>query len=261
MVTSMLEKAIEIEGLLRIIRDGDPAPETYTLLKNKTSELAEMSKSLKLPTVEAEPKQTLPDFVMETSDINKDMPEVVFSIATQQPLTIESSHIKAEQEAFDEDDLDLIEEDDIILTFDEVAETANDIEEPAYKETETSANPETAKVHEEHKEHTQEAAKEKGTDATFTIATEPIRAKETLHQQASKRLTKLKSAFSLNDRFLYARELFGGNMKMFDSTLDFIEGIEDYSIIEDYFYSELEWNPENSYVADFMETLRPQFKE
>ncbi len=50
-------------------------------------------------------------------------------------------------------------------------------------------------------------------------------------------------------------------MKMFDSTLDFIEGIEDYSIIEDYFYSELEWNPENSYVADFMETLRPQFKE
>ena len=76
-----------------------------------------------------------------------------------------------------------------------------------------------------------------------------------------KRQKKLKSAFSLNDRFLYARELFEGNMKMFDSTLDFIEGIEDYSIIEDYFYNELEWDPENGAVASFMEILRPQFKD
>ena len=72
---------------------------------------------------------------------------------------------------------------------------------------------------------------------------------------------KLKSAFSLNDRFLYARELFNGNMKLFDSTLLFIEGMEDYSLVEDYFYSELEWNPENHNVANFMEILRPQFKE
>lgn len=76
-----------------------------------------------------------------------------------------------------------------------------------------------------------------------------------------KRQTKLKSVFSLNDRFLYARELFDGNMKMFDSTLDFIEGIEEYSIIEDYFYNELEWDPENTAVISFMEILRPQFKD
>ena len=80
-------------------------------------------------------------------------------------------------------------------------------------------------------------------------------------KEESKPQMKLKSAFSLNDRFLYARELFNGNMKLFDSTLLFIEGMEDYSLVEDYFYSELEWNPENHNVANFMEILRPQFKE
>ena len=77
---------------------------------------------------------------------------------------------------------------------------------------------------------------------------------------APKRTVKLKSAFSLNDRFLYARELFNGNMKIFDSTLDHIEGIGDLPSIEDYLYNELGWNAENTNVVSFMETLRPQFK-
>ncbi len=37
----MLEKAIEIEGLLRIIRDGNPMPETYSMLSAKATVLAE----------------------------------------------------------------------------------------------------------------------------------------------------------------------------------------------------------------------------
>ena len=73
-----------------------------------------------------------------------------------------------------------------------------------------------------------------------------------------KRETKLKSAFSLNDRFLYARELFGGNMKTFDSAVDFIEGVDDYALIEEYFFNELGWDPENANVGAFMEIIRKQ---
>ncbi|MDO4336394.1 MAG: hypothetical protein Q4C37_11300, partial [Bacteroidales bacterium] len=64
-----------------------------------------------------------------------------------------------------------------------------------------------------------------------------------------------KSRFSLNDRFLYARELFNGDMKMFDASIRAIEGVKDFSVVEDYFYNELDWNREDPTVKAFMDTL------
>ena len=186
MVTKMLESAIEIEGLLRIIRDGNPLPEVYQLLKDKTARLSE-----------------------EARLFNPMEENTAFEIG-EEPLQDESSAAGTN------------DEDDIMLAFDVEEE---DAKEPEIDMVEEAGNP-------------------KGTPA-----------------KSFKRKTKLKSVFSLNDRFLYARELFDGNMKMFDSTLDFIEDIEEYSLIEDYFYSELEWDPENLHVATFMEILRPQFRE
>ena len=182
----MLESAIEIEGLLRIIRDGKPLPEVYQLLKDKAAKLSKDAERLKP--------------VEETAS---------FEIG-EEPLQEETTSTEAN------------DEDDIMLAFD--------------VEEEDTKGPE------------------------IYMAEETESAEET-PAKSFKRKTKLKSVFSLNDRFLYARELFDGNMKMFDSTLDFIEDIEEYSLIEDYFYSELEWDPENLHVATFMEILRPQFRE
>lgn len=197
MTTSMLEKAIEIEGLLRIIRDGNPLPETYTLLCRKASELAE--------------------------DAN---------------LLEENSKIKADQALALEDD----------IWAEEIARNAaSDGKAPGQAENDKSGEME-----------------EDDSEIVLTLEDEdedPIPSSPQPLAPQSKTLSKLKSKFSLNDRFLYSRELFGGDMKMFDSTLSFIEGIESFPIIEDYFYGELEWDPENRYVALFMETLRPHFKE
>lgn len=182
----MLESAIEIEGLLRIIRDGEPRPEVYQLLKDKAAKLSEDAGHLN-PTEETD----------------------AFEMG-EEPLQEEPTVTEAN------------DEDDIMLAF--------DVEEDDAKEPEIYMPEETGSA-------------------------------EETPAKSFKRNKKLKSAFSLNDRFLYARELFDGNMKMFDSTLDFIEDIEEYSLIEDYFYSELEWDPENLHVATFMEILRPQFRE
>ncbi len=100
---------------------------------------------------------------------------------------------------------------------------------------------------------------DEGTATEETVPEEPIReeAKPAAEKSATtKREKKLKSAFSLNDKFLYARELFGGDMKMFDSALDFIEGVDDYSIIEDYFFNEMDWDAENPTAQAFMEVLK-----
>lgn len=221
MVTEMIEKAIEIEGLLRIIRDGEPLPETYRMLKAKVKALEEEVNDLEEKRSSRGDMAVHADIVIAAPAAAMEKPQVVFSDA---PAELPS------------DELELTEEDDIILAFDEGLDASNEPEyatEPVIKAAvDTSAEPSS-----------EESRKQ--------IARPPEEK-----TAMPKREKKLKSAFSLNDRFLYARELFGGDMKMFDSALDFIEGVNDYSVIEDYFFNEMEWDPDKEEVKSFMELLR-----
>ena len=286
MVTSMLEKAIEIEGLLRIIRDGNPLPETYILLNLKTAELAEQAESLEEKTKVTQPEAPHADFVMAApAPPAAPMPEVDFSVheSAQEDSslarTIEALSDLGEDDPYmTPEDLALIEEDDILLSFEDTMEfpqpasnNRNDVTVADSAEKEATDGISTTEDIAPEEEEKPTLKNEKSPVTSEKEQPAPTTAKEHERPEATadaktvtqqpKRQTKLRSAFSLNDRFLYARELFNGNMKMFDSTLDFLEGIEDYSIIEDYFYSELEWNPENCHVATFMDILRPHFKE
>ncbi len=222
MVTEMIERAIEIEGLLRVIRDGNPLPETYRMLKAKVAALAEDVNGLKEDeNVKMEPLESQVEIVITNPTVVEEAPEVVFSNEPVVPLP---------------DELDLTEEDDIILTFDEVLPASHETEETPALEFETTVEP-----------------------AGYTTTEEKTKTEEPATAEKiamPKRDKKLKAAFSLNDRFLYARELFGGDMKMFDSALDFIEGVDDYSVIEDYFFNEMDWDAENPTVQAFMEIIR-----
>lgn len=173
MTTTMLEKAIEIEGLIRILRDGEPSPETYDLLRRKTAELAEIADKLTKSAVK--PKT---------------------SASEDRGFSVENKPTEATSSD------NAVDDDDIFISAD-------------------------------------------------------IEEEEEIHPAKK----NLKSAFSLNDRYLFSRELFDGNMKMFDATLKFLEGIENFADIEDYFYNELQWNPDNANVAAFLEILRPLFRE
>lgn len=232
MVKKLLERAIEIEGLLRIIRDGNPLPETYTLLRDKSLKLAEDVMQLDKQSTASSPNGEDTKLVT-TSAPNLEMTGEVQAKTQEPPKEGTNEGVPTADDEEDEDDILLTIEDE------EVATSAS--------ETEPQKEEEMLIIHIENKK----------TEKKPEILLE----KDEVAKPALKRQTKLKSAFSLNDRFLYARELFEGNMKMFDSTLDFIEGIEEYSIIEDYFYNELEWDPENMAVASFMEILRPHFRE
>lgn len=59
-------------------------------------------------------------------------------------------------------------------------------------------------------------------------------------------------AFSLNDKFLFTRELFGGSRKLFDEAVIRLASMESLEEAESYFYDELNWNPEDETVVDFM---------
>ena len=236
MVTKLLEKAIEIEGLLRIIRDGNPLPETFRLLQQKASELAEGSVSLEYKAggnfeykgENSAPENTQPDIVMAVPAKTSETTEVVFS--------------ETYTEKGAEDELELSEEDDIILTFEEEAGDQR----PEVRDQRPEAGDQSPEIR----------VQRPGAGDQRPEAGDQ---RQEVRGQRPKREVKLKSAFSLNDRFLYARELFGGNMKMFDSALEFIEGVDDYALIEEYFFNELGWDPENANVGAFMETIRKQY--
>lgn len=64
---------------------------------------------------------------------------------------------------------------------------------------------------------------------------------------------------ALNDRFRFARECFGGNMALLDSTVKFVETLPDWDDAEDYFFSDLGWDPADSSVSQFLDILHYHF--
>lgn len=299
----MLERTIEIEGLLRIIRDGNTLPETYKLLTSKTADLAECAMLLELEAKERmdkeKPKAQIEfhspkeeGIISAVSDNIPEKPEITVEVEeTEAPTDSVSVEEVTEVSVSETEDISENEETDIPEERQEesleneetdVPEEEEETEVPEEEESQDFAENEDIEMPEE---------EELGNDdeILFNLEEEddsiifepPVKEESTLEIELTdkvatnvnadidkikqtpvkKRETRIKSAFSLNDRFLYSRELFDGNMKMFDSTLDFLEGIDEYPIIEDYFYSELEWDPENRYVATFMDILRPFFKE
>ena len=282
MVTKMLERSIEIEGLLRIIRDGNPGPEVFKLLKEKSAELADDINSLENNEHIPEGKEEISKEPIDMRTQSAESADAYF----EEPIDktayepIEELKEESEEESFEESEEESLEESNLETeeeSLDKSEEKSLDESKEEPKEEPVEGEPiEEESVNGNIQYSDEEKNDEEDDDIMLTFDVEESEteskdqeidltkeaiAKAKNQSGGFKRQAKLKSSFSLNDRFLYSRELFNGNMKMFDSTLEFIEGIEDFPIIEDYFYNELEWDPENLHVATFMEILRPNFRE
>lgn len=215
----MLETAIEVEGLIRIIRDGEPGEETYELLRRKIGELQES-----LPPVPSHKEgevcfgssDTVGVSTKEAEYQRDSVPERALEMEKEADVRMEEAE-EVEMEAAREAVVQNASEDDILLSLEDDETESN-----------TSEFDEAPKSSEDSSKSTE---KKSG-------------------------VRNLKAGFSLNDRFLYARELFDNNMKTFDSTLKSLEGVEDFGVIEDYFYNELDWDKENPIVKEFMEKLK-----
>lgn len=65
-----------------------------------------------------------------------------------------------------------------------------------------------------------------------------------------------KIRFPINERIRFSHELFAADTARFNSTVAYVESLPDWTDVEDYFYSELQWDPSEKNVADFIEMLR-----
>ena len=70
----------------------------------------------------------------------------------------------------------------------------------------------------------------------------------------------LAKAFTLNDKFRFRRELFGGSEKEFFALLGLVAGMNSFDEAHDYLCGDLQWDEEEESVADFLAILKDKFK-
>lgn len=74
-----------------------------------------------------------------------------------------------------------------------------------------------------------------------------------------RKLSDFRKAFSLNDRFYFRRELFGGNEGRMNQVIERLNELSSYDDSLAYLKNELEWNLDDQAVADFIKLLEKRF--
>ena len=72
-------------------------------------------------------------------------------------------------------------------------------------------------------------------------------------------LSDFRKAFSLNDRFRFRRELFGGDEAQMNQAVNDLNELHSYEESVTYLHNELKWNLEDAAVADFVKLLEKRF--
>lgn len=69
----------------------------------------------------------------------------------------------------------------------------------------------------------------------------------------------LRKAFTLNDKFMFRRELFGGSDADFTDTIELLSSMHSLDEVEEYVYDDLQWDPKAPAVVDFMAIVAAHF--
>lgn len=77
---------------------------------------------------------------------------------------------------------------------------------------------------------------------------------------ASLRRIPIRNYFTINDKYLFRREVFDGDEQAFEDTLDLFEAMHSFAEAEEYFYDDLMLDRENEDVKAFMSIVQNYFK-
>ncbi|MBW6483448.1 MAG: hypothetical protein K0B10_10360 [Vicingaceae bacterium] len=101
------------------------------------------------------------------------------------------------------------------------------------------------------------------TEEKSTTVLENMQTKQEIAQKFSRTSIKtLKDAFSLNDRYLYANELFDKNMEAFNVTVKSIDecaSLDEAITIFNRLKEQSNWDEENTFYLEFIELIERRF--
>ena len=76
---------------------------------------------------------------------------------------------------------------------------------------------------------------------------------------ANKKITDIKQAMSIGDRFRFQRELFNANGEDMNKTIAYINQLATYQEVESFLKSKYKWAEENETAEDFFQLVRRKF--
>lgn len=90
---------------------------------------------------------------------------------------------------------------------------------------------------------------------------EPMHAPEPARdaEPAPKPVRDIMSTFTINDRFLFLRELFDGDDQRFNETIDSIQQMANMNQVENYIADVLDWDHSNEVVKEFTRLVSLSF--
>ena len=70
----------------------------------------------------------------------------------------------------------------------------------------------------------------------------------------------IRNFFTINDKYLFRREVFDGDEQAFEHTLDLFAAMNSFDEAKEYIYDDLMLDPQNQDVKSFMEIIESYFK-
>ena len=200
-----------------------------------------------------------PEIPVEKNNI----PEVVIP----QPITIKEEEKALEPETFEAE----VEIEEITSTTVETQEPDTLVETTKTTETFTAelkseSAPEATKIEEiEIKTVTEETRKTTIADKIIqpTVSRNEAHSKNNDNSLsasiANKKISDIKTAISIGDRFRFQRELFRGNGEDMNKTLNYINQLATFDEVHSFLQSKYSWDEENDNVEDFYQIAKRKF--
>lgn len=187
--------------------------------------------------------------IVVTEDIKKDeeiISEVIIEDVkevenddSKDKVVVEDDDLEEGNEDEEEEDDDDQEEEEIIILEDEKPETAPEIVvEEAPKTT----------------------LGERLASSTMTRNEMHSRAENSILSNISNtKITDIRQAISIGDRFRFQRELFRGNGEDMNKTLNYINQLATLHEVESFLHSKYNWSADNAAVEDFFQIIKRKF--
>lgn len=200
-----------------------------------------------------------PEIPVEKNNI----PEVVIP----QPITIKEEEKAPEPETFEAE----VEIEEITSTTVETQEPDTLVETTKTIETITAeliseSQPDVSKIEEiEIKTVTEETRKTTIADKIIqpTVSRNEAHSKNNDNSLsasiANKKISDIKTAISIGDRFRFQRELFRGNGEDMNKTLNYINQLATFDEVHSFLQSKYSWDEENDNVEDFYQIAKRKF--
>lgn len=219
--------------------------------------------------------------ILEIDD-NEKLEDISFKLSSLFPFAEVSASSEVQEDNIKETILDTPQEDHQSLFDETVERNPEEKSESPFEESEETFTGEAFDTQEEENLETREETED--VDKNFMVeseinfednlAEEPKEEPNEESNEESKEESKeepkeeikvnttpkdIYKVFTINDKFLYRRELFGNSDAQYREALELISRMDSFEEVQDYFLNDLGWNPEDENAKCFLDTIDKKY--